>query len=97
MDLGYTWRKYQYFDRYDDPQLQATFDLCRYLCDKFSIPKKLIPYDKNRFDISLSTSFRGILTHCNVREEKTDVHPLFPWGLLEDNLRLTFDVPITVA
>lgn len=97
VDLGEVWRGYRYFDAYDIPQLNAVMDLCVHLCDRFDIPKQLIPGDKNRFDISLATSFSGILTHANVREDKTDVHLKFPWSRLQEKLRSSFEVPITVA
>ena len=81
VDLGHVWRGYQYFDAYDDAQIVSVIELVNHLCDRFNIPKRTIGGDKNRFDLAL-LNFAGILTHCNVREEKTDVHPLFPFNRL---------------
>jgi N-acetyl-anhydromuramyl-L-alanine amidase AmpD len=79
-----SFRGYNYFDAYDDAQLDSLYSLVCDLCNQFNIPKKLIPnVDKNVFDPSLITGFSGVLTHCNVRQDKTDVHPGFNWKRLE--------------
>jgi N-acetyl-anhydromuramyl-L-alanine amidase AmpD len=75
------YRDYMYFDAYNPEQLTSVFELVKYLCEKFNIPKQLIPHeDKTTFDISLALDFKGILTHANVRRDKSDVHPAFPWS-----------------
>jgi len=79
------WRGYRYFDAYEDLQLEAVFELIKYLCEKFSIPKKLIAKDKSGFDLNL-LGIPGILCHANVRIDKTDVSVAFPWKKLEKYL-----------
>lgn len=87
VDLGYTWRGHRWFDSYDDAQIDALCELVGDLCNTFKIPTAIVPgIDRNRFDMSLLRGFRGVLAHCNVREDKTDVHPMFPWSTLETKL-----------
>jgi N-acetyl-anhydromuramyl-L-alanine amidase AmpD len=87
VDFGEYWRRYRYFDAYDEPQVQATFWLVNKLCDDFNIPKRIIDinwggYDKNILD------FKGTYTHCNVRRDKSDVHPRFDWQGLRKYLEI---------
>jgi N-acetyl-anhydromuramyl-L-alanine amidase AmpD len=81
VELPQEWRDYKYFDAYDEGQIISCIALVNYLCDRFCITKATINGDKNRFDLSL-LKFSGVLSHCNVREDKTDVHPLFPFNRL---------------
>jgi len=77
-------RGYTFFDRYDPPQVHATLMLVDQLCTEFEIPKRLIPGDRFRYDPLLATDFEGILTHCNVRADKSDLCPAWPWQTLEE-------------
>jgi N-acetyl-anhydromuramyl-L-alanine amidase AmpD len=77
-DLKEKWRGFRYFDKYDEKQLQSVFELVKYLCEAFNIPKNIVPH--THFDMNLANSFKGILAHSNVREEKSDTHKLFPWN-----------------
>jgi len=77
-------RGFTYFDAYDDAQIAATNQLVRHLCDEFNIPKKLIGgTDLFRFDPALVTNFSGVLTHANVRSDKSDLNPSWDWTLTE--------------
>lgn len=76
-------RGYTYVDAYDPAQVTATNWLVRELCDEFNIPKKLIGGDLFRFDPTLITGFSGVLTHCNVRNDKSDVCPAWDFTLTE--------------
>jgi N-acetyl-anhydromuramyl-L-alanine amidase AmpD len=81
VDLIQPWRGYRFFDAYDPPQIDSAIKLVNYLCDRFSIPRRIITGDRCLFDIGL-LKFNGVLTHCNVREDKTDVNPSFPFNRL---------------
>jgi N-acetyl-anhydromuramyl-L-alanine amidase AmpD len=84
VDLMTDWRGYKYFDVYEEAQVISVCWLVRWLCDTFSIPKKLIPFDdKNIYRPELRDTFQGVLGHCNVREDKTDPNPSFNWKLLQ--------------
>ena len=82
-----TWRGFDYFDQYDEMQVQAVTELVKNLCETFSIPKQLIGPNYNRFEPSLVDTFSGVLTHCNVRSDKTDIHLNFPWNRLESSIK----------
>lgn len=75
-DIGGSWRGYRYFDLYSDKQISSTISLLHYLCDKHDIPKiinrNIMDYNRSLLDLP------GIITHAQVRPDKTDVHPLFP-------------------
>lgn len=98
VDIGFEWRGYRYFDAYEKKQIDACLWLVNYLCERFGIPKRIPDGDLSRFDISL-LDFNGILGHCNVREDKTDPHPLFPWGLLAESFkrRYSFNGIVSLA
>lgn len=85
VDLGFTWRGYQYYDAYEDKQIDSLNQLLDKLCTDFSIPKVCTPKNQNRFDMSL-LSFNGVITHCNLRSDKSDVHPQFPWRKIFNGL-----------
>lgn len=85
-DLIIPFRGYWYFDAYDDAQVRACHELVAHLCVQFSIPRILLPKDE-RFTFNPSyLEFNGIVTHCNVREDKTDLCPAWDWDALEQAL-----------
>ena len=89
LDLGLgAFRGYRWFDAYDEPQVVATIELVKYLCEQFNISKQLIPNpDKLAFDTSILTdNWSGIYTHVNVRADKSDLSPGWDWNRLKDGL-----------
>jgi N-acetyl-anhydromuramyl-L-alanine amidase AmpD len=94
VELSEPFRGYRFFDAYDPLQTAAVIELVVYLCKQFpSIPKRLLSESSRTvFDRDLVAKFRGILGHCNVRSDKSDVHPKFPWAQLE--MRLQADAPL---
>lgn len=78
-------RGYKYFDAYNPQQIESTIDLVNYLCELYNIPHTLISDDGVSFqgDLDKVLKFRGILTHANVRFDKSDLHPGFPWDRLK--------------
>jgi N-acetyl-anhydromuramyl-L-alanine amidase AmpD len=77
----YEWRGIKYWAQYTDKQFDAVVELVTFLCDKFNIPK--LVYDKLDYNFELLNKFRGIISHCNVRNDKTDISPAFNLGLLK--------------
>lgn len=87
-DAGIQFRGYGFFDLYDPAQEAAAIELVVMLCEKFGIPKQLIPQsDKLAFDESLILGFTGVLTHCNVRADKSDLCPAWDWSKLDMALK----------
>jgi N-acetyl-anhydromuramyl-L-alanine amidase AmpD len=70
------WRGYEYFASYPEEQVNATLELVRALCDKYTIPKQMTNHFE--YDETLAETFSGILFHCNVRQDKTDISKAFP-------------------
>ena len=84
-DSGIEFRGYMFFDVYDEPQTIATIALVNHLCEQFNIPKQLIPNaDKFEFDTSILTNdWKGIYTHVNVRQDKSDLSTAWTWDRLQ--------------
>lgn len=85
--LTKSWRTYEHWEAYTDKQQEATRWLVNSLCDQFNIPKKIVEGDHLRFDLSL-LDFEGIVSHCNVRNDKTDVHPGFDFFELKKYIEI---------
>ena len=76
VDLGKVWRGFRYFDAYSREQVLSTICLVDYLCDKYDIPRVMY---ENLWDYNPEIKdLKGIMTHAQIRPDKTDVHPHFP-------------------
>ena len=72
--IDYKWRGYEHWADYPEAQINALVELVNKLSVDFNIPKKvLLSYD---FDIKSKDNV-GIISHCNVRADKTDISPAF--------------------
>lgn len=79
-------RGYDYFDAYNEEQVLSVFWLTRYLSEIFPTILLALPTgDRTRFDQSLF-DFKGVLGHHNVRPDKSDLHPGWPWTRMEQYL-----------
>jgi len=79
------WRDQKYWAIYPKAQFYATVELVQHLSKKFNIENNIIThYD---YDEKLVMSYKGVLSHCNVRKDKTDISPAFD---LENFKFLTF-------
>ncbi len=77
-----TYRGKQFFARFADAQIDATGRLLHDLCERFSIPRRLPGTDRRlEKDASFST-YTGIATHANFRDDKWDVGPAFDFDKL---------------
>ena len=77
-DHGVMWRGYRYFDEYERAQIDALVQLCEYLFLVFPQIPRRTPINHIEFDKRLYR-FAGVIGHHQVRTDKTDVHPNFPW------------------
>lgn len=97
--LGYEWRGFRYFDKYEPAQIEAVTALVDSLLARFpSIPRRTLrdhrtgpsgkavpgPYTDR-------LSYRGVLGHSDMRADKSDPHPNFPWFEMARRLRLEID------
>jgi len=85
-DHGKRWRGHRFFAAYTPEQVGAAIRLVDHLCEVFSIPRRT-PADPLGFDRALFV-YRGVLGHHQVRADKTDLHPGFPWERLVEGGRL---------
>jgi len=80
------WRGFEYFASYTEKQADSVSNLIFYLWDLFKeIPFKFsntLDYDEKWFD------FKGIITHANIRKDKTDLSPAFPLYRIYDMCRI---------
>lgn len=69
------WRGYNYFAKYSKEQVDSLKELVLFLLSKFS---KIPATCANNFDYERSNMGRkGIVMHCNLRNDKTDLSPAF--------------------
>lgn len=90
-DLILPFRGYWYFDAYEPAQVQACNELVNSLCLQFNVPRVLLPKDERFLFNQKYTQFNGVLTHCNVRADKSDLSPAWDWDALEQVLNTLTD------
>jgi len=84
-DLGYKFRGTRYYHSYSDAQIESCRKLILYIKerDNIDISKGILEYLK-KFDPAIAFDFfndavegkiRGLLTHTNVRKDKSDIYP----------------------
>ncbi len=77
------WRGSYFFADYRVEQIIAVAELCKKLCADFGIPKNVL----GTFDYSKDYhNYNGIIGHCNVRSDKSDISPAFNYELFKEVL-----------
>jgi N-acetyl-anhydromuramyl-L-alanine amidase AmpD len=70
------WRDYFLWQPYTDIQINKTVELCKELCEKFSIPNKFVGHNTKIDGIE---NFKGIVSRSNFNSRFTDLSPAFPF------------------
>ena len=70
------WRDYFLWQPYTDIQIEKTVELCKSLCEEFSIPNKFVGHNTKIEGIE---NFKGIVSRSNFNSRFTDVSPAFPF------------------
>jgi N-acetylmuramoyl-L-alanine amidase len=86
--LNAKYRGYDYYASFTEDQYKAVIKLIKFLCAKFSLPKKILN-EPERYEIMTDTSFKnfsGIVSHVNCRIDKTDIGPAFDWNTVIQGL-----------
>ena len=78
------WRGAKYYAKYTDAQFQTVLELCAKLCTDFNMGRNVV--DTFAYDHSL-LSFQGIVSHHNLRSDKSDVSKAFDLTLLGEKLK----------
>ena len=82
-----TFRGTKYFAAYPEAQLQAVFRLVNHLCDRFEIAREIPADQLGVADVAYFAKWRGIFGHENVRADKVDPGPAFPWARIAEAIR----------
>ncbi len=77
-DHGVEWRGYRFFDEYERAQIESLTQLCEYFVPVFLTIPRRTPINHIEFNRKLY-QLNGVIGHHQVRTDKTDVHPNFPW------------------
>jgi N-acetyl-anhydromuramyl-L-alanine amidase AmpD len=89
-DCGKVWRNYRYFAQYTPAAIASVCQLVNDMLTRFAIPHQT-PANHTEADLAGYRNHKGVLTHCQLRTDKTDCHPGFAWDQLiaSCNLELT--------
>ncbi|MCU1286776.1 MAG: hypothetical protein JWO13_3126 [Acidobacteriales bacterium] len=81
------WRDYRYFAEYTPQAIDSVCQLVDKLLTQFSIARQT---PASRLDCNLAgyRNYKGVLTHCQLRADKTDCHPGFAWDQLIASCKL---------
>jgi hypothetical protein len=84
-DLGYKWRGHRYWHNYSDAQIESLRELLHFISDRDGIDvskglQEFLKQDKpqDAFEYkadAFAGKIKGILSHSNVRKDKTDCYP----------------------
>lgn len=88
-DNGEEWRDFRYWAKYTSPQIDSVIKLLKYLTEKFNINIDIITsylYDKSLLN------YNGIISHHNVRKDKTDVSPALNLNMIKSYLMNEYSV-----
>ena len=77
------WRDYFLWQPYTDIQIEKTVELCKSLCEEFSIPNKFVGHNTKIEGIE---NFKGIVSRSNFNSRFTDVSPAFPFETFKKQL-----------
>lgn len=77
------WKGSRYWEIYTSEQMDATVELCNYLCNKYDIPLDCLGFNVYHED---TIKFNGIVTRSNYDTDYNDLNPHFDWKLFLDKL-----------
>ena len=79
-----SYRGLPYFAAFPRKQVQSVVALTHYLTQIFGIPRRLPPASRRGdFDLNFYSTYQGVASHQNFRDDKTDIGPAWDWGALE--------------
>ncbi len=69
-----TWGGYEFWEKFNEKQINGLVSLCKKLCEEHNIPNECISFHHYNEDIG---KFKGITFKSNHIENSSDVNPLF--------------------
>lgn len=76
------WSNYMFWEKYTEAQINNCVELCKELCEEFSIRTKVIGFNSFHKD---TIKFNGIVTRSNYFEAATDLNPSFDFVEFQKN------------
>ena len=76
------WSNYMFWEKYTEAQINSCVELCKKLCEEFSIRTKVIGFNSFHKD---TFKFNGIVTRSNYFEAATDLNPSFDFEEFQKN------------
>lgn len=70
------WRDYFFWHPYTDIQVEKAIELCKELCEKYSIPTKFVGHNTKVDGVD---NFEGLVSRSNYNQRFTDLSPAFPF------------------
>lgn len=89
------WRGYSHFAQYTPEAIAAVSELVDSLLTRFNVPRQT-PADHTSFDLNGLRDYSGVLTHCQLRADKSDCHPGFDWNKLIVDCKLTTTAKVNI-
>lgn len=84
------WRNYNFWDRYNEGQLESVVNLCKHLCETNEIPYQSVPSQGYLENI---LKFHGVVCKSNFSNIYTDINPSFNFRIfLKDEQQETNSV-----
>ena len=74
----------QYWESFPEEQFNSTVELCKKLCERFDIPKKIIDFHHYNSNIH---NFKGIVLKSNYLEDSSAINPLFDLNKFNEQLQ----------
>ena len=90
---GSGFRGYRYFAAYTPRAMAAVCELVDSLLTRFNIPRQT-PAEHSTFDLNGLRNYPGMLTHCQLRADKSDCHTGMDWEKLVKDCGLTSDYAV---
>jgi N-acetyl-anhydromuramyl-L-alanine amidase AmpD len=76
------WRSHYFWDVYTEQQIDALSNLCTHLCEKYDIPKNIVPSQAFYED---TAKFKGVVCKSNYSNIYKDINPSFNFNLVFKN------------
>lgn len=86
-DHGSEWRGHRYFAAYTEAAIASVAQLVAYLLERFEI-RPWTTAAHRKYSQALLEGAKGVLGHHHLRQDKTDLHPGFPWERLVEAVGL---------
>lgn len=79
------WRNHTYWSAYTDAQIESLSILCKYLCESFNIPLKVLSHNTN---INMVEAYNGIIFKSNYSKYFSDVSPSFKFDEFKNKIEI---------